>query len=136
FLSVDPLTKDYPFYTPYQFAGNKPISAVDLDGLEEIDYRVMRVLENGTALVHIQITENTTSRSNAGALLIHNMGTGNSILSTPSRLLNQVLGIDPNNQSAFNPNIKEGVGGIFTIQQGHTEYYLQFRQSDLTSTGV
>jgi RHS repeat-associated protein len=35
FLSVDPLTKDYPWYTPYQFAGNKPIWAVDLDGLEE-----------------------------------------------------------------------------------------------------
>jgi RHS repeat-associated protein len=24
FLSVDPLTKQYPWYTPYQFAGNKP----------------------------------------------------------------------------------------------------------------
>jgi len=35
FLSVDPLTKSYPWYTPYQFAGNKPIWAVDLDGLEE-----------------------------------------------------------------------------------------------------
>mgnify|MGYP002621888172 CR=1 FL=1 len=35
FLSVDPLTKDYPWYTPYQFAGNKPIQAVDLDGKEE-----------------------------------------------------------------------------------------------------
>ncbi len=35
FLSVDPLTASYPFYTPYQFAGNKPIAAVDLDGLEE-----------------------------------------------------------------------------------------------------
>jgi RHS repeat-associated protein len=35
FLSVDPLSKDYPFYTPYQFAGNKPIMAVDLDGAEE-----------------------------------------------------------------------------------------------------
>lgn len=34
FLSVDPLTKDYPWYTPYQFAGNTPIQAVDLDGLE------------------------------------------------------------------------------------------------------
>lgn len=36
FLSVDPLTKDYPWYTPYQFAGNKTIWAVDLDGLEEL----------------------------------------------------------------------------------------------------
>jgi hypothetical protein len=35
FLSVDPLTKSYPWYTPYQFAGNKPIWAVDLDGMEE-----------------------------------------------------------------------------------------------------
>ena len=35
FLSVDPLTRSYPWYTPYQFAGNKPIWAIDLDGLEE-----------------------------------------------------------------------------------------------------
>jgi RHS repeat-associated protein len=35
FLSVDPLSSSYPFYTPYQFAGNKPIAAIDLDGLEE-----------------------------------------------------------------------------------------------------
>lgn len=35
FLSVDPLTEDFPWYTPYQFAGNKPIMAVDLDGAEE-----------------------------------------------------------------------------------------------------
>ncbi|WP_299465729.1 RHS repeat-associated core domain-containing protein [uncultured Microscilla sp.] len=35
FLSVDPLSPEYPFYTPYQFAGNKPIEAIDLDGLEE-----------------------------------------------------------------------------------------------------
>jgi hypothetical protein len=34
-LSTDPLTKDYPWYTPYQFAGNTPIQAIDLDGLEE-----------------------------------------------------------------------------------------------------
>ncbi|MEM6525260.1 MAG: PKD domain-containing protein [Bacteroidota bacterium] len=35
FLSVDPLTSSYPWYTPYQFAGNTPIQAIDLDGLEE-----------------------------------------------------------------------------------------------------
>jgi RHS repeat-associated protein len=34
FLSVDPLTKNYPWYTPYQFAGNTPIQAIDLDGME------------------------------------------------------------------------------------------------------
>lgn len=35
FLSIDPLSQGYPFYTPYQFAGNTPIQAVDLDGAEE-----------------------------------------------------------------------------------------------------
>jgi outer membrane protein OmpA-like peptidoglycan-associated protein len=35
FLSVDPISKDYPELTPYQFAGNKPIWAIDMDGLEE-----------------------------------------------------------------------------------------------------
>jgi hypothetical protein len=34
FLSVDPIAKQYPELTPYQFAGNTPIWAVDLDGLE------------------------------------------------------------------------------------------------------
>jgi len=38
FLSVDPLTKSYPWYTPYQFAGNKPIVSIDLDGKEELNY--------------------------------------------------------------------------------------------------
>jgi RHS repeat-associated protein len=36
FLSVDPLTKDFPWYTPYQYAGNSPIYAIDLDGLEPV----------------------------------------------------------------------------------------------------
>jgi RHS repeat-associated protein len=34
FLSVDPLAKDYPMLTPYQFASNTPVQAIDLDGLE------------------------------------------------------------------------------------------------------
>jgi hypothetical protein len=33
-LSVDPLSKQYPWYTPYQFAGNTPIQAIDIDGKE------------------------------------------------------------------------------------------------------
>ena len=55
FLSVDPLTKSYPWYTPYQFAGNTSIQAIDLDGLEE--YFVVRWYENGkltsTAIIKV-----------------------------------------------------------------------------------
>ena len=35
FFAVDPLTHKYPWYSPYQFGGNKPISFIELEGLEE-----------------------------------------------------------------------------------------------------
>lgn len=34
FKSVDPLANSYPYYTPYQFAGNSPIELIDIDGGE------------------------------------------------------------------------------------------------------
>jgi RHS repeat-associated protein len=55
FLSVDPLTKTYPWYTPYQFAGNKPIIAMDLDGKEE--YIIIKWIDNnqlrGALIIHV-----------------------------------------------------------------------------------
>lgn len=35
FLSMDKLVKSFPWYSPYQFAGNKPTIAIDRDGMEE-----------------------------------------------------------------------------------------------------
>jgi len=35
FVSVDPLWREYPYYTPYQYAGNKPINFIDVEGLQE-----------------------------------------------------------------------------------------------------
>ncbi|MBK9730298.1 MAG: hypothetical protein IPO83_03250 [Chitinophagaceae bacterium] len=34
FKSIDPFEKQYPFYSPYHFAGNSPIAFIDLEGLE------------------------------------------------------------------------------------------------------
>jgi RHS repeat-associated protein len=48
FLSVDPLFKSFPWYTPYQFAGNTPIQAIDLDGEEEKHY-TLTLNKNGSA---------------------------------------------------------------------------------------
>jgi hypothetical protein len=36
FLSIDPISAQFAYYTPYQFAGNTPIVALDLDGMEDI----------------------------------------------------------------------------------------------------
>lgn len=38
FLSVDPITSKYPGLTPYQFASNRPIDGIDLDGQEYLPY--------------------------------------------------------------------------------------------------
>jgi len=39
FLSVDPISKRFPRYSPFQFAGNKPTVFIDLDGKEEADMK-------------------------------------------------------------------------------------------------
>ncbi len=39
FISRDPIANQFPWYSPYQFAGNKPIWAIDLDGLEDVIYQ-------------------------------------------------------------------------------------------------
>jgi RHS repeat-associated protein len=38
FFAVDPLTHQYPWYTPYSFSGNKVIAFVELEGKEEVSY--------------------------------------------------------------------------------------------------
>jgi len=38
FTSVDPLTKKYPMLSTYQYASNRPIDGMDLDGLEYLPY--------------------------------------------------------------------------------------------------
>ena len=40
FLSVDPLSKDFPELTPYQFASNTPIESIDLDGAESLSNKL------------------------------------------------------------------------------------------------
>jgi RHS repeat-associated protein len=69
FLSQDPLFKSFPWYTPYQFAGNRPISSVDLDGLEELDVNIMRVNNDGTAILSITITDGSRLSSNDGKVI-------------------------------------------------------------------
>ncbi|AFM02586.1 RHS repeat-associated core domain protein [Bernardetia litoralis DSM 6794] len=67
FDSVDPLTQKYPELTPYQFASNTPIMAIDLDGLEaepstdepdsktgltNADERMLKILNHSSHTTH------------------------------------------------------------------------------------
>ena len=59
FLSVDPIAKQYPELTPYQFASNTPIMAIDLDGLEGKQVHELVEDKNGnTVLKKITIVVN------------------------------------------------------------------------------
>ncbi|MDR6571339.1 RHS repeat domain-containing protein, partial [Chitinophaga ginsengisegetis] len=53
FLSTDPLSKQYPHYTPYQFAGNTPIQAIDLDGAEEYHFTYIKGKDGSTSLRYL-----------------------------------------------------------------------------------
>ena len=48
FILSDPLTKHYPYYSSYQFAGNSPIKNIDLEGLEPCSADIhIRQMETG-----------------------------------------------------------------------------------------
>lgn len=51
FFSVDPIADEFPMLTPYQFASNRPIDGVDIDGLEYLNKSVYR-------FVYFPITDN------------------------------------------------------------------------------
>ena len=96
FLSVDPLTKSYPWYTPYQFAGNKPIVAVDLDGLEE-----KIVIKNTHYLNFKQFYDKNGELQS---------------VPTDKQVLEEILTTDNAKYKEFANNDKYGVKGILTIE--------------------
>lgn len=61
FLSVDPLAPDYPYFTPYQFAGNNPVRCVDLDGLEGLDKVKTMQGKSGQWYVHLNLNARKTT---------------------------------------------------------------------------
>ena len=73
FKSVDPcLTFSYPYYTPYQFAGNIPIAAIDLDGLEQHVVIYFKDHEGNTT--HIQIRRVTDNKGELQDQHVHKVG--------------------------------------------------------------
>ncbi len=55
FLSADPLAAQYAHLTPYQFASNRPVDGIDLDGMEYYNYRLTKQSDNTTKLELIDV---------------------------------------------------------------------------------
>jgi hypothetical protein len=66
FISDDPLTKKYPWYTPYQFSGNTPIWARDLEGLEPATSNALFSSMLGQAGVMTQTADNVVRQTQQG----------------------------------------------------------------------
>jgi RHS repeat-associated protein len=138
FLSVDPLTASYPWYTPYQFAGNKPIWATDLDGAEEN----RATTRNNTWRTRLSVSINGSSGL-AGAVLFIPFKTqlwGTYGGAEQSEL---TLYLDFYADNIFDWNVggththrefqKDKVSGGFNIEQfGHEVSYIKEETEDLS----
>jgi len=73
FLSVDPVTSKYPELTPYQFASNRPIDGIDLDGLEWWKNIIDVVVPSIGTVSHKEIREGFTERAKEFAHSMKNL---------------------------------------------------------------
>ncbi|MEZ5007937.1 MAG: RHS repeat-associated core domain-containing protein [Chitinophagales bacterium] len=124
FLSVDPLSSDYPWYTPYQFAGNKPIFAIDLDGLEEKVAIIMESGDNEFSKVH------ESEIIKAGYVVFKVTNGGDALRSL---ILSQKLTDEPTRELLFLTHGLEGglTSGVYTNAGIYSDEYLDInRQSD------
>ena len=118
FLSVDPLAGSYPWYTPYQFAGNGPIENIDLEGAEPEKATTIEFNRPKAPPIRIWIDENirkealSLAQSNGGGLDIsgakkENRAWVKRILSGGSKLFG-TLG------AVLTPMSDRGCGGCLT----------------------
>jgi RHS repeat-associated protein len=105
FVSVDPLQFKYPHYTPYQYAGNKPVSFIDLDGGEETEPETIESCDpNISKIRFLGSQENITSFKN-----MLNARTGNVYDVTEDNYLKLV---ENNNKGVSNSEISSDLANL------------------------
>jgi len=103
FLSVDPISKSYPMLTPYQFASNRPIDGIDLDGAEYIHYYVF--LNKQGAFIMKHMAEDFRNRSEVEMNKMHG---------TTDFYKQYSAGFGPLGRKVQYTYFKEGDDGTFT----------------------
>lgn len=118
FTQLDPLTWDYPYYTPYQYAGNEPIANVDLDGLEPLasntagDFFMVagkvdiKTLETVSVMFTPKTVSSTANLFNLTKTAIPTLANMAAVHSEQSAITNQLKASVQNQISTLNPKIK------------------------------
>ncbi|MBX3255761.1 MAG: RHS repeat-associated core domain-containing protein [Chitinophagaceae bacterium] len=66
FLSVDPLTKSFPWNSPYSYAEGDPINYIDLDGLERTEERAVATPTPTKPKIDIKVDRDLLNGRNSG----------------------------------------------------------------------
>jgi RHS repeat-associated protein len=124
FLSVDPLTKSFPFYSPYHFSGNKPIACIDIDGLEDIYYlepflkdgstTVQKIFDNSEVGKDIYNKFQKLTISNPTDVVIleipQNLGVGGATIYIPAHMIKKMANGDVEAINLFKTQLKKHTG--------------------------
>jgi RHS repeat-associated protein len=107
FLSVDPLTKDYPFYSPYAFSGNRVIDAWELEGLEPVvnndgELIAFIVMEGQGPTQIAQVINNPAVQNMFGFTLLTKVDYMDIVVDNPAKFENV-----QNKEDKFNPEYKK-----------------------------
>ena len=88
---MDPLAPEYPELTPYQFASNTPIYAIDLDGLEKkvITFWIDAQAEFGLPLIGVTTTVNSSHDLKAETYVQYRYVHNNFLISGPRLILEE-----------------------------------------------
>lgn len=134
FLSVDPLTKNYPFYTPYQFTGNSPILSVDIDGLEG-SVTINKSEKKITVETRIKYTDEQKKKIESAGLSFerfkqdyyHQFQTTGNGYSQAVNEITKVTGLKPDEVEKMQQGgIPKGTDGNFTINIKGIQYSISY----------
>jgi len=89
FPTPDPLAHKFPYYSPYQFAGNNPIKYLDLDGAEKDENKGDASKNTGDQIIYVRVDavsaiKSTEDIQNHGGIIggLFKRGTGEKLKST------------------------------------------------------
>ncbi len=139
FLSVDPLTTSFPYLTPFQFSSNSPISSVDLDGLETLNYRKLQLdKQKGKVLVEIYIRPYSKINDNNYKWLVidvtnQDKGEYIELIQFPYAELNEIFRL-PHNQHTI--NARDVFSNSYLLNEKTEFYSFVLLLSDLANVDV
>jgi RHS repeat-associated protein len=132
FLSVDPLTKEYPWYTPYQFAGNMPTRFIDLDGLEPSENPQTPGVKEKKAMAVVNVIEAKAAKNDAkenffsrSAWLAEDMDIKGTTTNGPTNYVSDTHG-DPDNDFNLKVDLGATTLNVDESQASHTNNYEAF----------